>query len=63
MSGRVFTTLELVLGTIDNVVFERKEDPETGYKELTVTQEITGKRKRNSEQPEISNIDESYISR
>jgi predicted DNA-binding protein with PD1-like motif len=58
MSGRVFTTLELVLGTIDDVVFERKEDPETGYKELTVTQENTGKRKRNSEQPDISNIKE-----
>jgi predicted DNA-binding protein with PD1-like motif len=45
MSGRVFTTLELVLGTIDNVVFERKEDPETGYKELTVTQENTSQEK------------------
>lgn len=61
MSGRVFTTLELVLGTIEDVVFERKEDPETGYKELNVTQENTGKRKRNSEQPGISNIEESCI--
>lgn len=47
MSGRIFTTLELVLGTIENVAFERKEDPETGYNELTVTQENTDKRKRN----------------
>jgi hypothetical protein len=34
MSGQVFTTLELVLGTIDGVDFDREHDPRTGYQEL-----------------------------
>jgi predicted DNA-binding protein with PD1-like motif len=36
VSGRVFTTLELVLGTIQNVRFDREMDESTGYKELAV---------------------------
>ena len=36
VSGRIFTTLELVLGTIDNVGFQRQMDSQTGYKELVV---------------------------
>lgn len=36
MSGTVFTTLELVLGTISGVAFEREMDSQTGYKELVV---------------------------
>jgi len=38
MAGVVFTTLELVLGTIANVSFDRKFDERTGFSELVVTQ-------------------------
>jgi predicted DNA-binding protein with PD1-like motif len=38
MSGKIFTTLELVLGTIQNVSFKREMDPATGYRELVVRQ-------------------------
>jgi predicted DNA-binding protein with PD1-like motif len=37
MSGRVFTTVELVLGTADGVVFDRQPDPDTGFTELVVS--------------------------
>ncbi len=36
MSGKIFTTLELVIGVILNVDFSRVQDPTTGYKELSV---------------------------
>ena len=36
ISGVVFTTLELVLGTISGVAFTREQDDQTGYKELVV---------------------------
>ena len=36
IAGRIFTTLEIVLGTIDGVNFDRLNDPNTGYKELVV---------------------------
>mmetsp|Transcript_22663 Transcript_22663/g.38532 ORF Transcript_22663/g.38532 Transcript_22663/m.38532 type:complete len:158 (-) Transcript_22663:1120-1593(-) len=39
VAGKIFTTLELVLGTIDGVVFERKHDEATGYRELVVSEE------------------------
>lgn len=38
VAGVVFTTLEVVLGTISNVSFERQQDERTGYTELVVTQ-------------------------
>lgn len=38
VAGRVFTTLELVLGTIQNVSFQRETDEATGYRELVVKQ-------------------------
>jgi hypothetical protein len=34
MSGQVFTTLELVLGTIDGVDFDREHDPRTGISRI-----------------------------
>jgi predicted DNA-binding protein with PD1-like motif len=37
ISGRVFTTVELVLGTADGVAFSREHDPNTGYQELVVS--------------------------
>ena len=37
VAGRIFTTLELVLGTIQGVTFKRELDGETGYKELVVS--------------------------
>lgn len=37
MSGTVFTTLELVLGTIGKVSFSRKIDERTGFSELVVS--------------------------
>jgi predicted DNA-binding protein with PD1-like motif len=37
MSGRVFTTVELVLGTADGVIFDRQPDPDTGFTELVVS--------------------------
>lgn len=36
IGARVYTTLELVLGTIQNVRFHRENDESTGYSELTV---------------------------
>mmetsp|Transcript_32978 Transcript_32978/g.46832 ORF Transcript_32978/g.46832 Transcript_32978/m.46832 type:complete len:148 (-) Transcript_32978:305-748(-) len=37
MSGKIFTTLELVLGTVEGVAFEREVDVEgTGFDELVV---------------------------
>jgi predicted DNA-binding protein with PD1-like motif len=38
LAGVVFTTLELVLGTIANVSFDRELDESTGYNELIITQ-------------------------
>lgn len=38
VQGTVFTTLELVLGTIGCVKFERTLDDRTGYRELVVSQ-------------------------
>lgn len=38
MAGIVWTTLELVLGTIEGVAFERRMDESTGYLELEVNQ-------------------------
>ena len=37
VSGTSHTTLELVLGSIEGVVFHRKHDDETGYKELEIS--------------------------
>jgi uncharacterized protein len=37
ISGRVFTTMELVLGSVDRVMFSREYDPDTGYQELTIS--------------------------
>lgn len=37
VAGVVFTTLEVVLGTISNVSFSREHDERTGYTELVVT--------------------------
>jgi len=39
MAGTIYTTMEIVLGTIDTVKFDRLVDDETGYRELVVTQE------------------------
>ena len=36
MSGVVHTTLELVIGTITGVEFQREHDERTGYRELHV---------------------------
>jgi uncharacterized protein len=36
MEGRIFTTLELVIGTIEGVVFTREIDGKTGFDELVV---------------------------
>jgi predicted DNA-binding protein with PD1-like motif len=36
MAGTVFTTLELILGTISDVKFTRELDDKTGYSELVV---------------------------
>ena len=36
MSGKIYTTLELVIGVILDVEFSRVQDPATGYKELVV---------------------------
>ena len=36
MGGRVFTTLELVVGTLPGVEFVREIDNATGYDELVV---------------------------
>jgi len=36
LSGKVFTTMEIVLGVINGVAFKREMDEETGYRELVV---------------------------
>ena len=36
ISGRVYTTLELVIGVVQNVDFSRQRDECTGYNELVV---------------------------
>lgn len=36
LSGKIFTTLELVVGTIQGVEFSREIDPATGFNELVV---------------------------
>jgi len=41
VSGKIFTTLELVFGTIQNVAFTREIDEKTGYLELTVQEATT----------------------
>ena len=41
ISGKVFTTVELVLGTASAVSFTRPHDPQTGFNELKVTQSST----------------------
>lgn len=38
MSGKIFTTLELVLGTIGGVSFCREPDESTGFDELVIRQ-------------------------
>ena len=38
MGGTVFTTLELVLGTLPGVRFTREMDAATGYDELVVAE-------------------------
>jgi hypothetical protein len=37
VAGTVYTTLELVLGTIEGIRFERAFDQRTGFRELAVT--------------------------
>jgi len=37
VDGKIFTTLELVLGTVDDVSFDRMHDERTGYRELVVS--------------------------
>jgi hypothetical protein len=34
INGTVFTTVEVVIGTIEGVTFEREQDDLTGYREL-----------------------------
>lgn len=41
MGGKVFTTLELVLGTLPGVTFTREPDADTGYSELVVRSTTT----------------------
>jgi predicted DNA-binding protein with PD1-like motif len=36
VSGKIFTTLELVIGVILDVDFSRVQDPDTGFKELDI---------------------------
>ena len=48
MSGTIFTTLEVVLGTIEGVRFERKHDETTGYRELVVGQEEESQPRNNA---------------
>mmetsp|Transcript_30912 Transcript_30912/g.71242 ORF Transcript_30912/g.71242 Transcript_30912/m.71242 type:complete len:190 (+) Transcript_30912:173-742(+) len=38
VAGTVFSTAEVVLGTVGGVVFQRKVDPQTGYRELVVSE-------------------------
>jgi uncharacterized protein len=37
VKGIVHTTMELVLGTVSNVNFDRVHDPNTGYRELVIS--------------------------
>mmetsp|Transcript_4205 Transcript_4205/g.6037 ORF Transcript_4205/g.6037 Transcript_4205/m.6037 type:complete len:179 (-) Transcript_4205:1083-1619(-) len=39
IAGTIFTTMEVVLGTIEGVKFDRAVDDETGYRELVVSKE------------------------
>jgi predicted DNA-binding protein with PD1-like motif len=41
MHGTVHSTVELTLGTIASVVFDRKFDPDTGYRELVISSTAT----------------------
>jgi uncharacterized protein len=41
VSGTIFTTLEVVLGTIEDVSFTREYDDKTGYSELVVASRPT----------------------
>lgn len=41
VAGTIFTTLELVLGTIEGVSFAREMDSHTGYNELLVQQKTS----------------------
>ena len=41
VSGKVFTTMEIVLGTIQGVCFKREMDKTTGYRELIVEKKKT----------------------
>ena len=36
----IYTTAEIVLGTVPNTVFKRETDPLTGYKELTIVERV-----------------------
>eukprot|EP00978_Attheya_sp_CCMP212_P024317 scaffold76235_cov50-Attheya_sp.AAC.2 len=38
INGTVFTTVEVVIGTIEGVTFEREQDDQTGYRELAPKQ-------------------------
>jgi predicted DNA-binding protein with PD1-like motif len=38
INGTVFTTVEVVIGTIEGVLFEREQDDQTGYRELAPKQ-------------------------
>jgi uncharacterized protein len=42
LSGTVHTTVELILGTIATVCFDRIHDPVTGYRELVVSSRTSG---------------------
>lgn len=41
VSGKVFTTMEIVIGTIQGVGFKREMDAKTGYRELVVEKKTT----------------------
>ena len=41
VSGTILTTLELVLGTIKGILFERAFDQRTGYRELVISATTT----------------------
>ena len=41
INAKVFTTVELVLGTAEEIIFDRVMDPETGYRELTISSGTT----------------------
>lgn len=46
IAGTIFTTLELVLGTIQDVTFHRESDETTGYSELVVRSSSNEQKKR-----------------